>query len=63
MKVIARRRRKAATRHFKNYRSRGVVDIDELGLKALHLSDKQIAIKEFRGKLAWEGDLKKMRRD
>lgn len=63
MKVIARRRREAALRHIKNYRSRGALGIDELGLKALNLSDKQIAIKEFRGKLAWEGGLEKMRRD
>jgi Arc/MetJ family transcription regulator len=33
----------------------------ELGLKALIQLKRQERIKEFRGKLAWEGDLEAMR--
>ncbi|MBS3934174.1 MAG: type II toxin-antitoxin system VapB family antitoxin [Truepera sp.] len=35
----------------------------ELGLKALIRLKRQERIKEFRGKLAWEGDLEAMRED
>jgi Arc/MetJ family transcription regulator len=35
----------------------------ELGLKTLIMLNKQSAIKGFRGKLAWKGDLEEMRRD
>lgn len=35
----------------------------ELGLKALIRLKRQERIKEFRGKLAWEGDLEAMRAD
>jgi len=35
----------------------------ELGLKTLIQLKKQEKIKNFRGKLAWEGDLEAMRRD
>lgn len=35
----------------------------ELGLRTLIMLNKQSAIREFRGKLKWEGDLEEMRRD
>lgn len=35
----------------------------ELGLKTLVKLKKQEAIRQFRGKLRWEGDLEQMRRD
>jgi Arc/MetJ family transcription regulator len=35
----------------------------ELGLKTLIMLNKQSAIRGFRGKLKWEGDLEEMRRD
>ena len=35
----------------------------ELGLKALIRLKRQERIKEFRGKLAWEGDLEALRED
>jgi Arc/MetJ family transcription regulator len=35
----------------------------ELGLKTLIQLKKQEHIKDFRGKLKWEGDLEAMRRD
>ena len=35
----------------------------ELGLKALVRLDRQVGIKAWRGKLAWTGDLEKMRTD
>ncbi len=35
----------------------------ELGLKTLIRLKRQERIKDFRGKLKWEGDLKAMRRD
>jgi Arc/MetJ family transcription regulator len=35
----------------------------ELGLKTLIRLKRQERIKDFRGKLNWEGDLKAMRRD
>lgn len=38
-------------------------EVVELGLKALLLLSKQSELKEFRGKLAWKGDLEDMRRD
>lgn len=38
-------------------------EVVELGLKALLLLDKQSELKEFRGMLAWKGDLEDMRRD
>ena len=35
----------------------------ELGLKTLIMLNKQSAIRGFRGKLKWDGDLEAMRRD
>lgn len=35
----------------------------DLGLKALLMLKQQEAIKAFKGKLKWEGDLEKMRAD
>jgi len=35
----------------------------ELGLKALLMLKQQEAIKAFKGKLKWEGDLEQMRTD
>jgi Arc/MetJ family transcription regulator len=35
----------------------------ELGLKTLLKTGRQADIKRLRGKIAWEGDLKAMRRD
>jgi Arc/MetJ family transcription regulator len=38
-------------------------DAVELGLQTLVLLKKQAEVREFRGKLAWEGDLNRMRTD
>ena len=35
----------------------------EEGLRLLIMQKKQLKIREFRGKLKWEGDLDQMRRD